>query len=83
MMGDFVTHGAPLVRVQRDGALLDRERGRWLIALDDETTAGQVVNRLHDCLRQIADQPFPSGHIRDEEGDLRVIERVLDWDVVE
>jgi uncharacterized membrane protein len=47
---------------------------------NDATTAVQVVNRLHDCLRQIADRPFPSGHIRDDEGELRLIERVLDWD---
>ena len=109
MMGDFVTRGAPLVRVQGDGARLDRERVRQLIALDDErthgddpaygfrklvdvaqralgtasndaTTAVQVVNRLHDCLRQIADRPFPSGHLRDEDDELRLIERVLDWD---
>jgi hypothetical protein len=38
MMGDFVTHGAPLVRVQGDGARLDRERVRRLIVLDDERT---------------------------------------------
>lgn len=109
MMGDFVTHGAPLVRVQGDGARLDRERVRRLIALDDErthrgdpaygfrklvdvaqralgtssndaTTAVQVINRLHDCLRQIADRPFPNGHLRDEDDELRLIERVLDWD---
>ena len=109
MMGDFVTRGAPLVRVQGDGARLDRERVRQLIALDNErthrgdpaygfrklvdvaqralgtasndaTTAVQVVNRLHDCLRQIADRPFPNGHIRDEDDELRLIERVLDWD---
>jgi uncharacterized membrane protein len=109
MMGDFVARGAPLVRVQGDGARLDRERVRRLIALDDErthsddpaygfrklvdvaqralgtashdaTTAVQVVNRLHDCLRQIADRPFPSGHLRDEDDELRLIERVLDWD---
>jgi uncharacterized membrane protein len=109
MMGDFVTRGAPLVRVQGDGARLDRERVRRLIALDDErthhddpaygfrklvdvaqralgtasndaTTAVQVVNRLHDCLRQIADRPFPNGHVRDEDDELRLIERVLDWD---
>ena len=109
MMGDFVTRGAPLVRVQGDGARLDRERVRRLIALDDErthrgdpaygfrklvdvaqralgtssndaTTAVQVVNRLHDCLRQIADRPFPNGHLRDEDDELRLIERVLDWD---
>jgi uncharacterized membrane protein len=109
MMGDFVPRGAPLVRVQGDGARLDRERVRGLIALDDErthaddpaygfrklvdvaqralgtsandaTTAVQVVNRLHDCLRQIANRPFPSGHVRDEDDELRLIERVLDWD---
>jgi uncharacterized membrane protein len=109
MMGDFVTRGAPLVRVQGDGARLDRERVRSLIALDDErthrgdpaygfrklvdvaqralgtssndaTTAVQVINRLHDCMRQIADRPFPNGHLRDEDDELRLIERVLDWD---
>ena len=109
MMGDFVTRGAPLVRVQGDGARLDRERVQRLIALDNErthgddpaygfrkvvdvaqralgtaandaTTAVQVVNRLHDCLRQIADRPFPNGHIRDEDDELRLIERLLDWD---
>jgi uncharacterized membrane protein len=109
MMGDFVIRGSPLVRVQGDGARLDRERVRQLIALDDErthgddpaygfrklvdvaqralgtasndaTTAVQVVNRLHGCLRQIADRPFPNGHLRDEDDELRLIERVLDWD---
>jgi uncharacterized membrane protein len=109
MMGDFVTRGAPLVRVQGDGARLDRQRVRQLIALDNErthsddpaygfrklvdvaqralgtaandaTTAVQVVNRLHGCLRQIADRPFPNGHLRDEDDELRLIERVLDWD---
>ncbi len=109
MMGDFVPRGAPLVRVQGDGARVDRERVRQLIAFADErthgddaaygfrklvdvaqrslgtssndaTTAVQVVNRLHDCLRQIADRPFPNGHVRDEDDELRLIERVLDWD---
>ena len=109
MMGDFVTRGAPLVRVQGDGSRLDRERVRGLIALDNErthrddpaygfrklvdvaqralgtssndaTTAVQVVNRLHDCLRGIAGRPIPNGHVRDEDDELRLIERVLDWD---
>src|SRR4051794_9006158 len=109
MMGDFVTRGAPLVRVQGDGARIDRERVRQLIALDNErthsddpaygfrklvdvaqralgtaandaTTAVQVVNRLHGCLRQIADRPIPNGYVRDEDDELRLIERVLDWD---
>src|SRR4051812_21315769 len=38
MMGDFVTRGGPIVRVQGDGARLDRERVRQLIALDNERT---------------------------------------------
>jgi uncharacterized membrane protein len=109
MMGDFLTRGAPLVRVQGDGARLDHERVRGLIALDNErthsddpaygfrklvdvaqralgtssndaTTAVQVINRLHDCLRQIAGRPFSNGHHRDEDDELRLIERVLDWD---
>lgn len=109
MMGDFVPHGAPLVRVQGDGGRLDRKRVQRLIALDNErthrddpaygfrklvdvaqralgtaandaTTAVQVINRLHDNLRQIADRPFPNGHVRDEDDELRLIERVLDWD---
>jgi uncharacterized membrane protein len=49
-------------------------------AANDATTAVQVVNRLHGCLRQIADRPFPNGHLRDEDDELRLIERVLDWD---
>ena len=38
MMGDFVPHGAPLVRVQGDGRRLDRKRVQRLIALDNERT---------------------------------------------
>jgi uncharacterized membrane protein len=38
MMGDFVARGAPLVRVQGDGARVDRERVRQLIAFDNERT---------------------------------------------
>jgi uncharacterized membrane protein len=49
-------------------------------ASNDATTAVQVINRLHDCLRQIADRPVPNGHLRDGDGELRLIERVLDWD---
>jgi uncharacterized membrane protein len=47
---------------------------------NDATTAVQVVNRLHDCLRQLAARPFPTGHLRDEDGELRLIVRMLDWD---
>lgn len=47
---------------------------------NDATTAVQVVNRLHDCLRQLADRTIPDGRVHDQDGELRLIERVLDWD---
>jgi uncharacterized membrane protein len=106
-MGDFVPHGAPLLRADRP--LPDRGRLRRLVELDDErthvedpaygvrklvdvaqralgtssndaTTAAQTINRLHDCLRQIADRPFPSGQFHDEAGELRLVVRLLGWD---
>ena len=47
---------------------------------NDATTATQAINRLHDCLRQIADRPFPSGRFHDEAGELRLVVRMLRWD---
>jgi len=46
----------------------------------DPTTAVQAIDRLHDCLRQLARRPFPDGKYRDEYGDVRLIIRVMDWD---
>jgi uncharacterized membrane protein len=46
----------------------------------DPTTAVQAIDRLHDCLRQLARRPFPDGKYRDEHGDVRLIIRVMDWD---
>lgn len=34
----------------------------------DPTTAVQAIDRLRDCLRQLARRPFPSGDCRDEDG---------------
>ena len=31
----------------------------------DPTTAVQAIDRLHDCLRQLARRPFPTGEHRD------------------
>src|SRR6185312_16151635 len=31
----------------------------------DPTTAVQAIDRLHDCLRQLAPRPFPDGQYRD------------------
>jgi uncharacterized membrane protein len=47
---------------------------------DDPTTAVQAIHRLHDCLRQLADRPFPSGLHYDEEGQLRLLTRTLSWE---
>jgi uncharacterized membrane protein len=48
-------------------------------AMGDPTTATQAIDRLHDCLRQLATRPFPSGHCHDDEGNLRLVVPVLRW----
>jgi uncharacterized membrane protein len=45
----------------------------------DPTTAVQAIDRLHDCLRQLAPRPFPSGSLCDRNGELRVHIRRMDW----
>jgi len=47
---------------------------------DDPTTAVQAIHRLHDCLRQLAPRPFPSGQHHDAEGRLRLVTRTIGWD---
>jgi uncharacterized membrane protein len=47
---------------------------------NDPTTAIMVINRLHDCLRQLAGRRFPSGRHCDADGDVRLIERTLAWE---
>jgi uncharacterized membrane protein len=46
----------------------------------DPTTAVQAIDRLHDCLRQIAQRELPDGRYRDERGQVRLIVPVMDWD---
>ncbi|MEV6252679.1 DUF2254 domain-containing protein [Nocardia sp. NPDC051929] len=45
----------------------------------DPTTAVMVIDRLHDCLRQLANRDFPSGRHHDDGGEVRLIERTLSW----
>jgi uncharacterized membrane protein len=47
---------------------------------DDPTTAVQAVHRLHDLLRQLAPQTFPTGEHRDEDGVVRLLERTVSWE---
>jgi uncharacterized membrane protein len=49
-------------------------------SFDDPTTAVQAIDRLHDCLRQLAVRSFPSCERRDEHGELRLLVPRLDWD---
>ncbi len=46
----------------------------------DPTTAVQAIDRLHDCLRQIARRPFPDGTHRDADGVVRLIVPAMDWE---
>jgi uncharacterized membrane protein len=46
----------------------------------DPTTAVQAVDRLHDCLRQLAGGNFPDGLYHDEDGETRLIVPSMDWD---
>ena len=49
---------------------------RW----QDPTTAVQAIDRLHDCLRQLARRPIPDGTFHDAGGSLRLIQHVMSWD---
>jgi uncharacterized membrane protein len=46
----------------------------------DPTTAVQAIDRLHDCLRQLAQRELPDGLYRDATGTVRVVLPVMDWD---
>jgi uncharacterized membrane protein len=46
----------------------------------DPTTAVQAIDRLHDCLRQIATRDLPDGRCRDDRGRVRLVVPVMDWD---
>lgn len=46
----------------------------------DPTTAVQAIDRIHDCLRELVCRSFPDGQHYDEEGNLRLVERVSSWD---
>jgi uncharacterized membrane protein len=51
-------------------------------AINDPTTAVQVLDRLHGILRAIADLPDPSGVYLDRSGAVRLVVPVPDWERV-
>jgi uncharacterized membrane protein len=46
----------------------------------DPTTAVQAIDRLHDCLRQLAPRPFPDGRHRDKNGEVRLVVPSMTWE---
>lgn len=40
----------------------------------------QAIDRLHDCLRQLAPRPFPDGTYRDKSGAIRLLTPVKTWE---
>ena len=44
------------------------------------TTAVQAIDRLHDCLRQLAPRSFPDGRFHDEKGELRLVTASMTWE---
>jgi uncharacterized membrane protein len=46
----------------------------------DPTTAVQAIDRLYDCLRQLAPRPFPDGEYRDENGKVRLVTQSMTWE---
>ena len=46
----------------------------------DPTTAVQAIDRLHDCLRQLARRPFPDGLHRDRDDVVRLTVPVMSWE---
>lgn len=47
---------------------------------DDPTTAVQAIDRLHDCLRQLAGRQLTSGEWRDRDGIVRLRARQITWE---
>lgn len=45
----------------------------------DPTTAVQAIDRLHDCLRQLAPRDFPDGRYMDDNGVLRLVMQTMTW----
>ena len=48
--------------------------------INDPSTAVQCLDQLHHLLRRLAGTPAPAGHVRDDEGILRVVHPVISWE---
>jgi uncharacterized membrane protein len=61
--------------------LIDIAERALSTGINDPTTAVQVVDQLHDLLRQLGLRPFPNGWHADDNGTARLFVPVPSWDV--
>jgi uncharacterized membrane protein len=71
--------------MDQDGAfgiqtLVDITERALTDSFNDQTTAEQAIDRIHDIVRQLADRSFPSGRYEDASGTVRVVVPSYDWD---
>jgi uncharacterized membrane protein len=71
--------------MDQDGAfgiqtLVDIAERALTDSFNDQTTATQAIDRLHDLLRQLATRRFPSGQFTDGEGIVRLTVPELGWE---
>ncbi|WP_022891702.1 DUF2254 domain-containing protein [Agromyces subbeticus] len=72
ILGRDVAYGVRLLVDMTIRALSDAP---W----QDPTTAVQAIDRLHDCLRELVRREFPDGRYHDDDGKLRLTEKVMTW----
>lgn len=61
--------------------LIDIAERSLSTGINDPTTAVQVIDQLHDLLRQLGTRPFPSGWHADDEGVARLFVPQPTWDL--
>jgi uncharacterized membrane protein len=71
--------------MDQDGAfgiqtLVDVAERSLTDSFNDPTTAVQALDRLHDCIRQLATRRLPDGRFLDGDGELRLTVPTLDWE---
>jgi uncharacterized membrane protein len=55
------------------------ERSLGGAGFQDPTTAVQAIDRIHDCMRQLAARPFPDPTERSTDGRVRLVVPQMDW----
>jgi uncharacterized membrane protein len=71
--------------MDRDGAfglqtLVDIAQRSLTDSFNDPTTATQAIDRIHDCLRLLVTRDLESGRFEDDEGTLRLVVPMLEWE---